>query len=239
MIYDLHLIKKNILKLRWPNRDTLFFCRYLSKLDLKNIDSCIEVCTWSGFIGQYLEHKFKQQWREDYHVTYNDINSESYTLFKTKIETRSNNNFISWDWAKAIQIKRRDLILCNPPYIPRKWSVEDNAYEGLELAQNILKNLDTALTPNGKLLINLSSLSMDIIEPIFEEMKKQWRSIQCVQWQKVPLKVLNTLNNEEWMQELKNNKWLMKEKWVWVHQYRHYINLIEIKRSNLFVSSTL
>jgi hypothetical protein len=75
----------------------------------------------------------------------------------------------------------------------------------LELAKNILKNLDTALTSNGKLLINLSSLSMEIMTPIFEEMREYHRSIRRVDSQKVPLKVLNILNNPEWMKELQAN----------------------------------
>jgi methylase of polypeptide subunit release factors len=215
--------------LRWPNQDTLFFCRYLRTLDLKAIYSCLEICTWSGFIGQYLAYKFDQQ-EQDHVIWYNDINNEAYEFYQKTVSRNHNNSFMPYDWVIALQRKKHDLILCNPPYIPRKWSVEDNAYEWLELAQNILKNLDTGLTPNGKLLINFSSLSMEIMTPIFEEMKANGRSINYVDSQKVPLKVLNTLNNETWIKELEDNKWLMKEEWFLVHQYRHTINLLEIKR---------
>ncbi len=96
-----------------------------------------------------------------------------------------------------------DIIACNPPYIPRPKSIDDNPYEGLSLPIYLIQNIDKILTDNGKLFLNLSSLSFPIMDDFLNNPGLQVKKLESME---VPLKVFNVLNNPERMD------YLIKEK---------------------------
>jgi methylase of polypeptide subunit release factors len=79
-----------------------------------------------------------------------------------------------------------DLVISNPPYIPRPLARIDNPYEGLSLVARLAKRSKTILNPGGRILINLSSLAGE--EPLawFAE---QGLNVQALETMRVPLKV--------------------------------------------------
>ena len=54
-----------------------------------------------------------------------------------------------------------DLVLCNPPYIPRPVERHDNPYEGLDLISKLAREGAGLLTDGGVMLLNISSLASD------------------------------------------------------------------------------
>ncbi|MBP7848241.1 hypothetical protein KA013_03440 [Patescibacteria group bacterium] len=120
--------------------------------------------------------------------------------------------------------------MCNPPYIPRKKSIEDNAYEGLELVQHLLTHVDSFLTPHGKLIINLSSLGNEITLPYLDHLQQNGRNVETKnRSMEVPLKVFNVLNNKERFGEILANPGLI-QKPNHPHPYRHQLTIYEISR---------
>lgn len=87
--------------------------------------------------------------------------------------------------------------MCNPPYIPRPKAIEDNPYEGLELLIYLIKNF------NKDLIINVSNLADDIIDPI---VAASGAKVELLDYMEVPLKVGNVLNNKEWLDYLVKEK---------------------------------
>jgi len=66
--------------------------------------------------------------------------------------------------------ERFDFVVCNPPYIPEDPSIEDFtatgyglAISGLDLYDQLFKNLNILLNENGQLLIMMSSVSYDLV----------------------------------------------------------------------------
>lgn len=229
----LHFDQSQYPTLRGPNQDTLFFCKWLQDTDMLDAKEILEVCAGTGFIGRHVQDTLEKAGKTDYHLTYNDINVDAlqYYIHHNQWAGNGKTDFIQADARNVLAAKQYDLVLCNPPYIPRKGSIEDNAYEGLELAEYMLRNLETFLTPQGKLIINFSSLSNQIINPLFDEIKAQWRSIKVIgNGMEVPLKVFNILNNPAWLAELHANPWLIHKPYHH-HPYRHQITMYEITKA--------
>ena len=93
-----------------------------------------------------------------------------------------------------------DLLICNPPYVPRRDSIDDNPYEGVELLYHLVHSGQDYLNPGGVLLINISSLCWNIV---FK--KKPFMKIKIFEKMEVPLKVNNILNNRAWLSYLEKN----------------------------------
>ncbi|HVY01669.1 MAG TPA: hypothetical protein VHA12_02815, partial [Candidatus Nanoarchaeia archaeon] len=89
------------------------------------------------------------------------------------------------------------LILCNPPYIPRPGSIDDNPYEGVSLLYDLIHNGQNYLQENGMIVTNISSLCMDIVMK-----QKPKMSMEIIEKMRVPLKVNNVMNNKQWINYL-------------------------------------
>jgi len=210
--------------LRWPNIDTLLFCQWLNQLDIQNMTKWCEVWSWSGFISKYMIDQAPKLERRDMF----DINPEAENFFNKNYRTDKYNKarMHIGDARENMEGKTYDIIACNPPYIPREQSVEDNAYEWLELLIHLIKERKQLLNPNGKLVVNISSLSLNLLYPLFKE---EGIKVQTLAYKKVPLKVYNVLKNPERLKYLKDNHNLEESMEDW-HKYRQTISIVSIDR---------
>ncbi len=186
-----------------PSIDTLLFCRALSKVDLSGIKKVLEIGPGSGFISKYiLDHVPSVE--KIYMI---DLNQKSIDCTRENIQD-PRAEFAVGDALEFIKDNTFDLIVCNPPYIPRPKSIDDNPYEGVSLLAYLLEKGKEHLNPGGVLVTNISSLSDCVIDPLLKE-----RSITVTEIDSmvVPLKVYNVLNNKSWMEYLVKNKGLTQE----------------------------
>ena len=198
-----------------PNIDTLLVCRAIKDLDFDSVKSLIEVWSWPWFIAKYIWNKSANI--EE--IVMNDINENAKKYFDdTNNDPRA--KFVLWDAKRYLEGKHFDLIVCNPPYIPRPNAIEDNAYEWLELLIYLIRNF------HKELIINVSSLADDIINPVLENC---WVNVEVLDEMSVPLKVGNVLNNKERLDFLVNKKWLKKEERDG-HLYRQNLRILRLTK---------
>ena len=198
-----------------PNIDTLLVCRAIKDLDFDSVKSLIEVWSWPWFIAKYIWNKSANI--EE--IVMNDINENAKKYFDdTNNDPRA--KFVLWDAKRYLEGKHFDLIVCNPPYIPRPNAIEDNAYEWLELLIYLIRNF------HKELIINVSSLADDIINPVLENC---WVNVEVLDEMSVPLKVGNVLNNKERLDFLVNKKWLKKEERDG-HFYRQNLRILRLTK---------
>jgi SAM-dependent methyltransferase len=177
-----------------PNIDTLLMCRALRRAGLADVRSAVEVGCGSGFIGLFLLKNAPRLER----LTALDINPGAVacaheTLRDPRVECVQQRGE---DWLRQNQV---DLLVCNPPYVPRPKSVADNAYEGVDLLAFFILRGAEFLRPGGRIVVNSSSVADRVLAPLWEQ-----SPLRCTELDRmdVPLKVLNILNNPEWMNYL-------------------------------------
>ncbi|MBU1850173.1 MAG: methyltransferase [Nanoarchaeota archaeon] len=187
-----------------PSIDTMLFCKALKNEDLTNVKTAVEVGFGSGFISKYLLSKAPNL--EE--MTMIDLNPNTRECAETNIDDKRAKILIG-DAQKLLKGKKYDLIVCNPPYIPRPKSIDDNAYEGVGLLHYLIKNAKELLTEKGTLITNISNLCEDIALQTIEESKANMNKLTSLE---VPLKVYNVLNNPEWMKYLLEEKGLKQER---------------------------
>ena len=198
-----------------PNIDTLLVCRAIKDLSFDSVKSLIEVWSWPWFIAKYIWNK-SESIQE---IVMNDINENAKRYFDdTNSDPRA--RFVLWDAKEYLEGRDFDLIVCNPPYIPRPNAIEDNAYEWLELLIYLIKNF------NKELIINVSSLADDVINPVLDNC---WANVEVLDEMSVPLKVGNVLNNKERLDFLVNEKWLKKEERDG-HLYRQNLRILRLTK---------
>lgn len=202
-----------------PSIDTLLITKQLKNKDLSQYTSLIEV--WSGpwFIAKYLWEKNPKL--KD--ITLTDINPNAKKYFEDNYIDKERYSFKLGDATDYLENNKADIVVCNPPYIARPNSIDDNAYEWLYLINYLLKNASQFLRPKGKLFINISSLSGNIIK----DYENSWLNINILDTMNVPLKVMNVLNNKEWMEYLLSNN-LLTQKENSDHPYRQTLRLYEV-----------
>src|SRR5262249_60906625 len=79
-----------------------------------------------------------------------------------------------------------DLVICNPPYIPRPGERDNNPYEGLRLIGHLAKRGQGLLITGGVLLLNISTLAGERPFDWFDE--HGWQ-LDVLDRMRVPLKV--------------------------------------------------
>lgn len=207
---------------RSPSIDTLLITKRLKDKDLSQYKSLIEV--WSGpwFIAKYLWEKNNNLTN----ITLIDINSNAKKYFDDNYIDQERFTFKLGDAAKYLDNNTADIVVCNPPYIVRPYSIDDNAYEWLSLIEYLLDNTSNFLNQWWKLFINISSLSGDVMSKYMNS----WLNIKIIDTMNVPLKVMNVLNNKEWMRYLLSNNLLIAKNNS-DHPYRQTLTLYEISIS--------
>lgn len=203
-----------------PSIDTLLLCKALKNLDIKDVKKAIEVGSGSGFISKYTINKTPNLES----MTLIDMNRYAFDSAADNIKDKRAEFFIG-NGITFLEGKKYDLLICNPPYIPRPKSIDDNPYEGTQLLNYLIKNLHTLLTPNGSFITNISSLCEDIVAKTIQETGVQTRVLESMH---VPLKVYNVLNNPEWMDYLLNKNGLKEDNHK-SYRFWQRIDIVEIR----------
>ncbi len=205
-----------------PSIDTLLFCKGLRALDLSKVKTAVEIGCGSGYISKYVAQHAPQLES----LTIADINPKAIECAMQQ-QFPMQPMFVMGDGIKHIQGKKFDLVLCNPPYIPRPRSIDDNPYEGISLLHYLLSYASDHLTEGGRLVTNISSLCAEQAAHAVAESGVKVRELATLE---VPLKVYNVLNNPLWMEYLLD-KGLKKEK-KYGHDYWQRIRIVEVTASN-------
>ena len=177
-----------------PSIDTVVFARALRKqlVDskrLKNFSSLLEIGCGSGFLTKYLLAKKKGFGKAMGIAHLMDINIDAIKCSLDNLEEVKENTNIFYSHnrvGKPLKINQPyDLVICNPPYIPRPHARKNNPYEGLLLYHEIFDKSEVMLTRKSLLFTSFSSISEDITIPL---LKKKF-DIKIVDQMKVPLKI--------------------------------------------------
>lgn len=208
-----------------PSIDTLLFCRAMNKMDMSGIKNAVEVGSGSGFLSKYVLKNAENL----ENITLIDLNECAIKCAKLNFDDKGVLDqravFVAGNAIEYLEEnKGYDLVICNPPYIPRPKSIDDNPYEGVGLLVYLIKNARNHLNPGGSLVTNISSLCADIVPGAFAEAGVKPRFLDKME---VPLKVLNVLNNKKWMRHLFGKG--LRQETRQGHDYWQTINIFEVR----------
>jgi SAM-dependent methyltransferase len=194
---------------RWPgvwgpNIDTLVFCRALRPEVLAGAASVLEVGCGSGFISRHVLERAPQVRS----LTMVDIHPGAVACSQeVVVDPRA--TALHVDGTVHLRSNPVDLLLCNPPYIPRPHAVGDNAYEGMGLLAFFIREALPLMNPGGRIITVISSVGDRVVKPLLEANPQV--ELTVLDEVHVPLKVLNVLNNPAWMAYLLEHGGLRRE----------------------------
>lgn len=177
-----------------PSIDTMLFARALRKRliaprRLGRFSSLLEIGCGSGFLAKYLLAKKKEEGVHFANAHLMDINLDAIKCALDNLDAVRAATNISYSHNRVnspLKIDRDyDLVICNPPYIPRPAAGRGNPYEGLFLYREIFDKAERMLGKGSLLYICFSSLSEDMALPLFR--KKFF--VKIVDAMRVPLKI--------------------------------------------------
>ena len=177
-----------------PSIDTVLFAKGLGKLFKRGecFARAAEIGCGSGFLSKYALEKCPGVKS----ILINDINPFAIKCAMDNIKDRRA-IFYAGDGLEKIGGEKFDLLICNPPYIPRPSSIDDNPYEGVNLLNHLVHRGGRYLNPGGAIVLNVSSLCESIV---FKE--KPRMKMEVLEKKRVPLKVNNVLNDKAWLKYL-------------------------------------
>ena len=186
-----------------PSIDTILFAKALSKLFNKknNYQSVLEIGCGSGFLSKYALAKSKTIKS----LLIIDINKYAIKCAMDNINDKRA-LFYTGDGLKKIKNGKFDLMICNPPYVPRQSSIDDNPYEGVSVLNYLIHEGQKHLNKNGVIITNISSLCWDIVLK-----QKPTLKMTILEKMEVPLKVNNIMNNKKWLNYLLQKRHLQKK----------------------------
>lgn len=202
-----------------PSIDTILFAKALKDFlkNKNNFQKAIEIGCGSGYLSKYLLEKNKHMKS----ILINDINPYAIKCAMDNIKD-SRAVFYIGDGIQKINGQKYDLMICNPPYVPRPNSIDDNPYEGVGLLNHLVHEGQKYLNPGGVIITNVSNLCWKII---FN--KKPKMKMTVIAKMKVPLKVNNILNNKHWVEYLKTKG--LKKINKGGYEYWQEINIIALE----------
>jgi hypothetical protein len=167
------------------NIDTVFFARWL-KPALVGVSTIAEVGTGSGFLT-----KFALRHGQIDRAVASDINLQALRCASDAIAELEHSTNVSLVNPQANDPTLGfegafDVLMCNPPYIPRPGERNDNPFEGLDLIAKLATQGEHLLSDSGVMLINISTLAGD--EPLQWLLDCGWK-IDTLASMDVPLKV--------------------------------------------------
>src|SRR3989344_4411243 len=167
-----------------PSIDTILFVKALRKIIKNNYQTAAEIGCGSGFISKYLLSKNKNI----NSILINDLNPYAIKCAMDNIKDKRA-YFYTGDGLNKVKGSKFDILMCNPPYVPRPNSIDDNPYEGIGLLNHLIHEGQNYLNKDGIIITNISSLCWDIVLR-----KKPKMKMAILEKMKVPLKVNNILN---------------------------------------------
>jgi len=168
------------------NIDTLFFARTL-RGHLGGVRSFAEIGCGSGFLTKYaLTHAAGVSSAFASDISLAAIRCTSDTLAEVPHKASVSLVCPQPDDPSFSVTGPFDLVICNPPYIPRHGSRNDNPYEGLGLIAKFAQRGHELLTDDGTLLLNISTLAGD--KPLQWFAEHGWQ-IDELDRMRVPLKL--------------------------------------------------
>jgi methylase of polypeptide subunit release factors len=178
-----------------PSIDTLLIARGLNKVlnESTNFKTALEIGCGSGYLSKFILNKCKTIKS----MTVNDINPNAINCAKENIQDERAEYKIG-DGLKLLENKTFDLIVCNPPYIPRPNSIEVNQYEGVGVLNDLAYSYKY-LNSGGVIVIGLSNLADRIVFT-----NKTGLKFSTIEEMEVPLKINNVLNNHDWIEYLQD-----------------------------------
>lgn len=216
-----------------PSIDTVFFARAMLR-QLDGVRSFAEIGTGSGFLSKFVLH----------HATIDRAVASDISLAALRCADDATAGMSSREIFSLLAphphapdlglTGRYDLIFSNPPYIPRPAAMTDNAYEGLEVVRKLAEQADRLLNDNGKIVLNLSSLSGP--EPL-KWFQDRGLIVTAHEQMRVPLKI-NAVSGEtsqesrDWMAFLRAAGRLDEEDdQVSGYRYWHTLRMFTIARA--------
>jgi ribosomal protein L3 glutamine methyltransferase len=148
------------------------------------VRTALDLCTGSGCLAVMAAHAFPKAEIDAIDVSIDALavatrNVDDYSL-RTRVRLLSSNLF------EAIEGRRYDLILSNPPYVtqtamealPPEYKHEPSlalagGADGMDLVRNIIRNAHAHLTPGGLLIVEVGD-GRDAVERIFPDLPLTW-----------------------------------------------------------------
>jgi methylase of polypeptide subunit release factors len=221
-----------------PSIDTILFAKALHGL-LRlpgyrvGVRSFLEIGCGSGFLSKYVIQKKKALGKPLGHAHLMDINPDALTCAMRAIEETRGNTLVTYTLNKSEKPLKvahgYDLVVCNPPYVPRPHEQHTNPFEGLFLYGEILRKAEDLLSPGGTLITNFSSISR---RDVYPEFRKKFTMRTLVKM-KVPLKIplitaQRSDESKKWMEYLLRTKRLFVDRSEKSgYRYWHTIEIVE------------
>jgi len=211
-----------------PSIDTLLVCKALfNHIDLSKVKTSLEPGCGSSFITKHIIENSELDIKA-YAIDFNHNAYQCALDNMGKYIKDGRCNIVIGDAFDYMKGRSVDLLVCNPPYIPRPKCIEDNAYEGLSLLVYMLENAGKLLTDNGVMLINKSNLGDNIINEVINR-KYKHIDVTVLEEMEVPLKIYNILNDKEWMDYLITECGLKKQ-YKNGYEYWQKLSVLKITR---------
>ena len=218
-----------------PSIDTVFFLHVLKKHGLckESVHTASEIGTGNGMLAKGVTLFCRNL--EDMEIT--DINLNALKCAERNIRRGMINSDLCITSIHGPGVKKiggRDLLLLNPPYIPKKNANETNPYEGTGLMREVIENRLRLLNPNNPeaaIVINYSSLAQKDFDSYMDGAEEV--DVELLDTLMVPLKINWASIDPEWMEYLLAECGLeLRDESIYGYKYWHTLKIVKITKKD-------